>query len=93
MGFYQNMDGQFIIWAAIGILLVFGIFVVNNKMRRVAAFGARAAVGMAAVWFINFVLGGFGLGLAVGINVLTMAVVAFLGIPGVLMLYGLTFIL
>ena len=93
MDFLQSMDGQFIIWAAIGILLVFGILVVNNKMRRVAAFGARAAAGIAAVWVINFVLGGLGLATAVGINVLTMAVVTFLGIPGVLMLYGLTFIL
>ena len=93
MNFFQNTDSQFIIWAAIGILVVFGILVVNNKMRRVAVYGARAAVGMAAVWCINFVLAGFGLAATVGINLLTMAVAAFLGIPGVLMLYGLTFIL
>ncbi|MDR2182857.1 MAG: pro-sigmaK processing inhibitor BofA family protein [Clostridiales bacterium] len=93
MGFLQNMDSQLIIWAAIGILAVFGIMVINNKMRRVAAFGARAAAGVVSIAAINFVLGGFGAAAAVGINVLTMGVVAFLGIPGVVMLYGLAFIL
>lgn len=93
MDFLQNMDSQVIIWVSIGILVIFGIMVVNNKMRRVATFGARAAVGVACIAAINFVLTGFGLAAAVGINVMTMAVAAVLGIPGVMMLYGLTFIL
>jgi len=93
MDFLQNMDSQFVIWTAIGILVIFGIMVVNNKMRRVAVFGARAVAGAFGIVAINFVLSGFGLAAAVGINVMTMAVAAFLGIPGVAMLYGLTFIL
>jgi len=93
MNFLQNMDSQIVIWAAIGILVVLGILVVNNKMRRVAAFGARAVVGTACIVAVNFVLGGFGMAAAVGVNVMTMGIAAFLGIPGVVMLYGLTFIL
>ena len=93
MGFLQGMDSQFIIWAAIGILVVFGIMVVNNKMRRVAVFGGRAIVGAIGIVAVNFVLGGFGLAAAVGVNIMTLAVAAFLGIPGIAMLYGLTFIL
>ena len=93
MNFLQNLDSQFVIWTAIGILVLFGVMVVNNRMRRVAVFGARAALGAAGIAAVNFVLGGFGLAASVGINVLTMAVAAFLGIPGVVMLYGLTFIL
>jgi len=93
MDFLQNMDSQLVIWIAIGILVAFGVMVVNNKMRRVAVFGARMVIGVACIAAINFAMGGFGLGLAVGINALTMAVAAFLGIPGVVMLYGLTFIL
>ena len=93
MTFLENLDGQTIIWVAIGILVIFGIMVINNKMRRVATFSARAILGFVGIAAINFVLASFGLAAAVGINVLTMAVVAFLGIPGIMMLYGLTFIL
>lgn len=91
MDFVQNMDSQFVIWVAIGVLILLGILVVNNKMRRVALFVVRASLGVVAVVAINFALGGFGL--AVGINILTVATVAFLGIPGIITLYGLAFIL
>jgi len=91
MDFLQNADEQVVIWIAIGILVVLGILVINNKMRRVAAFGVHAVLSMAAVFAINLTMGGFGL--AVGINALTMGIAAILGIPGVIMLYGLTFIL
>ena len=91
MDFFQNGDSQFIIWTAIGILVLFGILVVSNKIRRVAAFGAHACLGIAAIFIINFALGD--IIPAVGINVLTMSIAAFLGIPGVIMLYGLTFVL
>jgi len=93
MDFLQNIDSQLIIWLAIGVLVVVGVLVVNNKMRRVAAFGGRAVIGAACIAAVNFVLGSLGMAAAVGVNVLTMAVAAFLGIPGIMMLYGLTFIL
>ena len=92
MDFLQNVDSQIIIWAAIGILVVVGIMVVNNRLRRAAVFGMHAAVGVAGIVGMNIAMGGLGLA-AVGINVLTLAVAAFLGIPGILMLYGLTFLL
>jgi len=95
MGFLQGVtiDGQLIIWLAIGILLVFGIMVVNSRMRRVAVFGGRAILGAIGIAAINLALGGLGLALGVGVNLMTVAVVAFLGLPGIVMLYGLTFIL
>ena len=85
----QNTDSHVIIWIAIGVLVVLGLLVVNNRARRGAAFGARAVLGVIAVAVINIVLGGFGVFPAVGINALTIAIVAFLGIPGIIMLYGL----
>ena len=74
---------------AIGALMLVGFLIINNKLRRGLAFVMRAALGVAAVAAINFALGGFVP--AVGINLLTIAVVAFLGIPGIIMLYGLSF--
>jgi len=85
----ENVDSQVIIWGAIVVLVLLGIAVTSNKMRRGLAFAARAVLGVAAVLAINFVFGG--MGLLVGINVLTIAVVAVLGIPGIIMLYGLGF--
>ncbi|MCL2396546.1 MAG: pro-sigmaK processing inhibitor BofA family protein [Defluviitaleaceae bacterium] len=89
MEFLQNLDSQGIIWIAIGVLILLGLLVVNNKLRKVAGFAVRAILGVAAVAVINMTLGGFGV--AVGINFLTIAVVAFLGLPGIGMLYGLSF--
>lgn len=86
-----NIDSTTIIWIAIAALIVIGILVVNNKARRSIAFFARAALGIAAVFAINTALAGFGL--AVGINILTIAVVAMLGLPGIAMLYSLGFIM
>ena len=83
------MNGQMMTWVAIGILLAAGLLVASNKLRKVASFAARGAIGALVVVFINFALGGFGL--AVGINIITLAVMAFLGLPGVVMLYGLSF--
>ena len=85
----QNMDGQTIIWIAIGTMIIVGLLMASNKMRRGVGFIARAVLGVAAVVAINLALGG--VGLAIGINALTIAVVAFLGIPGIVMLYGLGF--
>ena len=86
-----DIESTTIIWIAIAALIVFGIFVVNNKARRGLAFAIRAILGVAAVFAINTAFAGFGL--AVGINFLTVAVVAFLGLPGIAMLYSLGFII
>jgi len=85
----QNVDSQVIMWGAIALLVMIAIVVTSNKLRRGLAFFARAAFGIAAIAAINFTLGSFGL--FIGINALTIAVVAFLGIPGIIMLYGLGF--
>jgi len=66
-----------------------GALIANNKARRGAAFVLRSLLGIAAVWGINFALGG--IGFAVGINAVTIAIITFLGIPGIVMLYGLGF--
>ena len=62
-----------------------------DGLGRLVLFVIRTALGIGAIFAINSAFGGFGL--LVGINLLTVATAAFLGIPGIIMLYGLAFIL
>lgn len=49
----------------------------------------RMVVGLILILGLNVVLGWIGLPLTVGINPLTAAASGFLGVPGVIMLYGI----
>ena len=85
----ENLDSQALIWGSIAVFVLLAIAVTSQKMRRLMGFLVRGAAGAAAMLVINFALGGFGF--AVGINIMTVAIAAFLGIPGIIMLYGLGF--
>lgn len=49
----------------------------------------RGGFGLAVIALMNEILSGFGLAIPVGINVLNFAITAFLGIPGLLAVYGI----
>ena len=49
----------------------------------------RGGFGLAVIALINEILSGFGLVIPVGINVLNFTITAFLGIPGLLAVYGI----
>ena len=92
MDFLHSVDDNMIILGAIGILLALGILLATNRLRKVGAMAAKGVLGIAAIWGINSLLAVFGFDIAgPGINLLTAAVVTFLGLPGVIMLYGLNF--
>jgi len=91
--FLQNIDSSTIIWIAIAAMVLLGILVVNNKARRGLAFAARALLGIAAVFAINTAFAGFGFAVSIGINFLTIAVIALLGLPGIAMLYSIGFMI
>lgn len=91
---FSDFSPNLVVWVAIGALVVFGVLVVSNRLRRVLAVAARGAACTAAIWGINFLVGLLGLGIGLpGINFLTMGIVAILGIPGLLMLYGVNLFL
>ena len=88
-----NINSGVLIWVAIGFLLIIGFLIVNDGLRKVARFGLRAVFGAVAIFVINFGISSFGFGLvSVGLNVLTISIAAFLGVPGIAMLYSLMFI-
>lgn len=57
----------------------------------VVNFLVRAVLGMALIFFINQFLGTKGVSLHVGLNPLTFCTSGVFGVPGVALLYGITF--
>lgn len=51
----------------------------------------RAIVGMALIFFVNEFLGSQGIAVRVGMNPWTVLTSGILGIPGVALLYGISF--
>ncbi len=58
-------------------------------MERIINFIMRCVLGTKAMYFINTILAGTQLSLNVGINAVTVLTSGFLGIPGLIMLYGI----
>jgi inhibitor of the pro-sigma K processing machinery len=76
----------------IGLLALAALFVLFNKpIRALFKLILRSLVGASAIFALDFVLSP--VGLAVGINAFTAAVTGLLGMPGLIMLYSLAWIL
>lgn len=82
---YELFGTQGPLWigAALMVLLV---LVFNSRIRAGAKWLLRGVVGAVLVLVLNVVLAP--MGLAVGLNVLTGLILVFLGVPGIIMLYG-----
>ena len=63
----------------------------EQRSHRVINFFIRAIVGFAIIFFVNEYLAGKGIGLHVGMNPLTFVASGTLGVPGVALLYGISF--
>ncbi|MDR2166965.1 MAG: pro-sigmaK processing inhibitor BofA family protein [Clostridiales bacterium] len=83
-----------LILAAIAALVVIGVLLVTNRLRKLGSLALKGVVGGAALWGINGVVAFLGLGVALpGINLLTITIAALLGLPGVVLIYGINFLL
>lgn len=58
-------------------------------MKYVSRFLVRMLVGLACIFFLNQVFDNAGVGLRVGCNAVSAAATGVLGVPGVLLLYGI----
>ncbi|MCL2855377.1 MAG: pro-sigmaK processing inhibitor BofA family protein [Defluviitaleaceae bacterium] len=94
MNIFQNINEPMLIWAAIGILLTVGILIAAGRLGKAVNVAAKGAVGGAAIWGINAGVAAMGATVALpGINLLTVGIVGLLGAPGLVMVYGLNFIM
>lgn len=72
-------------------MIVLAIVFFKNKMEILLNFVLRAVVGITGLYFMNLFLTGQGLFMTVGINPITVSAVGVLGLPGFVMLYGISF--
>lgn len=75
-----------IMWVILGLCLCFaGFLLYTRQFRWLLKVGRNMILGAAGILAANALLAG--VGLAVGINLITAMVVGVLGIPGFMMLY------
>ena len=76
------------------VIVVCSIFIVISVLRKrpdlLVDFALRACFGTAAIYLLNLVMGAWGYSIHVGINGATILTNGLLGLPGFLLLYGLS---
>lgn len=88
------MDNSRIILLMIVCCLIFAVAIIfRRQLKAVFLIIIQAAMGMAGIGIVNLVLGIIGIASPVGINLLNMFVTGILGIPGIVMLYVVGYIL
>ena len=82
----MQQTGVFVI---IGMcMIVLSIVAFRRKMEFVINFILRSVTGTAAIYFVNLLLSGQNIPIEVGINPVSFLTSGTLGIPGVILLYG-----
>lgn len=66
--------------------------VMKKVLNLVVNFIMRAVLGCGVIYLINTIIGSFGIGLAVGMNEVTVITAGLLGVPGVGLLYAIAFL-
>lgn len=82
----QYIGGIVIVVACVFVLLI-GAF--RRKKEWIINFVFRTVTGTVAIFFVNGFLVSQGIGIAIGINPITVLTSGILGFPGLIMLYGI----
>jgi len=80
--------GQGMLMVVVIALLVLGIIVFKKHTEWLLNFLIRGVFGVIVIYFVNEALFAFGLETAVGINGVSLLTSAALGMPGIILLYG-----
>lgn len=80
-----------VLWivGVLAVVLMIGAF--KNRTEMVINFILRGVLGMLLIYFANYFLSGRIPGIEIGYNPVTFLTSGALGLPGVLMLYGIHF--
>lgn len=82
----NNLGIILIVGACIAVLLVGSV---RAKMEWMLNIVMRGILGAIGIYFTNMALAAVGISLGVGINAMTILTSGFLGIPGLVALYGI----
>lgn len=83
----NTYSGIFWIVGALIVVLMMGAF--RNHVEIIVNFVLRGVLGMMIIYFCNYFLSERIPGIEMGYNLFTFCTTGLLGIPGVLMLYGI----
>jgi len=83
----EEISSGIIIIAMCAIVLLIGAM--KRKSTIIINTILRAVMGSIAIYFINMALIWQGIGIVIGINLATVTTTAILGLPGIIMLYGI----
>ena len=82
------------IYLFVGLAVLFFIYLLyTGQFKWLFGVLRNMAVGMIAILLVNMGLSALGVYMLVGVNMLTVAIVGLLGIPGFILLYGARLIL
>jgi len=84
---------QVVVWMITGCAAFVILLFFYKLFIRLFKFALKGAVGGACFLACNALLGMAGITAAVGVNIVTVLIAAFLGVPGFLMLYAAQFFL
>jgi hypothetical protein len=84
---------QAIVWMVIGCTLFVVLLFFHKLFLKLLSLLFKGALGGLGFMLVNTLFGMAGLSLGVGINAISVLVVALLGIPGFILLYATQFIL
>ena len=84
---------QVIVWMIAGCAAFVIFLFFYRAFFKIFKFALKGAIGGLGLFACNSLLAMAGISAAVGINIITVLITAFLGIPGFIMLYAAQFIL
>ncbi len=85
----ETQTGIFFIVGILTVVLLIGVL--RNRAELLINFVLRGISGLLIIYFLNFFLESYMPDMGVGYNLVTFLTSAFLGFPGVAVLYGINF--
>lgn len=77
---------SYLLFALAGLLFAWYLYL--NHKKWVGTVLVRGILSVVVIYLINTVAVNFGIATLVGVNLVSIGVIAFLGVPGILLLYG-----
>ncbi len=77
---------SYLLFALAGMLFAWYLYV--NHKKWIGTVIVRAVLSVVVIYLINTVALNFGVATLVGVNFVSIGITAFLGVPGLLLLYG-----
>ena len=85
------MESIIFIGVIVACVITLLICILKRRPDLIVNFVLRASIGAAGICVLDFALSSIGNGMSVGINGVTVLTNGLLGLPGFLLLYGLSF--